>query len=144
VSRVDWEAFPLFAGLEPSDQERLGALLEERPLAPGETLCAEGAAAEGAFLLASGALDCRRERLGALGRIEAPALLGIAALAEEGRREASLRAAEPSRVLVLTRAAFERFAAEAPPAALRVLGAALRELAGVLRGSVEVLPRQRG
>lgn len=144
MSEADLEQFPLFDGLAAADRVRLAELLETRALAAGERLCAEGAEADGAFLLEYGALDCARSRLGALGRIEAPALLGLAALAELGTREATLVAAEPSRVLVLTRAAFQRFAEAAPPAAVRVLEGALRELGGLLRSGIDALPSQRG
>lgn len=144
MSAPEWRRFEPFRALSQGELARLTELLEERALAPGELLWREGSEADGAILLADGALACARERLGELGRIEAPAVLGLASLAASGRRELSLEAAEQSRVLVLTRAAFQRFAQEAPPAALRVLEGVVRDLGGLLRGGIGGLSAPRG
>jgi len=130
VSAVDWARFPIFADLAERELAILADVVEEQALRAGEMLCLEGSEADGAFLLVDGALDCSREGVGELPRIEAPAALGLAALARSGNREASLKAAAPSRVLLLTRTAFHRFAQDAPQAAVRVLEAVVRELGG--------------
>ena len=144
MSSIDWTPFELFGELGQSELDLLGDLIEEQKLRAGEVLCMEGAEADGVILLAEGALDCKREQTGDLGRIEAPAVLGLASLALLGNREVSLRAAGPSRVLLLTRTAFHRFAQDAPPAAVRLLGAIVRELAGVLRSGIDVLAPPSG
>lgn len=141
---VDWTSFPLFADLTQKDLELLEDLVEEQALRAGEILCLEGSEADGALLLVEGALDCSREQAGDLGRIEAPAALGMASLAQVGNREASLKAAGPARVLLLTRPAFHRFAQDAPAAAVRVLEGVVRDLAGALRGGIDALLPPRG
>ena len=106
-------------------------------------LCLEGSEADGAILLLEGALDCSREGLGELPRIEAPAALGLASLSRAGIREAQLVAAAPTRVLLLTRNGFHRFSQDAPAAAVRLLEAVVGDLATTLQGSLELLvPKQ--
>ena len=139
MSAIDWSRFPPFADLGKNEQDILAGVIEEQALRAGEVLCLEGSEADGAILLLEGALDCMSERAGDLGRVEAPAALGLAALARSGNREASLKAAMPSRVALLTRNAFHRFALDAPAAAVRVLEAVVRDLAAALHGSASAL-----
>lgn len=134
----------LFADLAPGELELLLSVGELQALKPGELLCLEGSEADGAILLLEGSLECARDGAGELPRIEAPAALGLAALARPGNREATLKAVGPARVLLLTRNAFHRFSRDAPLAALRVLEAVVSELAGALRGSLELLVPPRG
>jgi CRP-like cAMP-binding protein len=136
MSAVEWARFPLFADLGERELAILADVVEEQALRAGEVLCLEGSEADGAYLLIEGALDCTRDGVADLPRIEAPAALGLAALARSGNREASLRAAGPSRVLLLTRTGFHRFAQDAPQAAVRVLEAAVRDLGGTLHASI--------
>ncbi len=144
MSEIDWKRFGVFGELGQAEIDLLAELVEDRTLAAGDILCMEGAEADGAILLADGALACAREQVGDLGKIEAPAVLGLASLAMLGNREASLKAAAPSRVLLLTRTAFHRFAQDAPPAAVRVLENIVRELATLMRGGIDVLAPPRG
>jgi CRP-like cAMP-binding protein len=139
VNKVEWSRFPLFADLGSLELDVLEAVVEQQVLRAGEVLCLEGSEADGAILLVEGALDCSSERAGDLGRIEAPAALGLAALARAGDREAKLVAPAPARVLLLTRTAFHRFAQDAPSAAVRVLEGVVRELASALHGSAAAL-----
>jgi CRP-like cAMP-binding protein len=144
VSAVDLARIALFGDLTVSELELLAGAGEEQALRPGEVLCLEGSEADGAIFLLDGALDCARDGLGELPRIEAPAALGLASLARTGNREAKLVAAEPTRVLLLTREGFRRFSQDAPAAALRMLEAVVSDLAGALRGSLELLVPPRG
>jgi CRP-like cAMP-binding protein len=130
--------------LTPGELELLASVSEEQALKAGEVLCLEGSEADGAILLLDGALDCARDGAGDLGRIDAPAALGLASLAYNGNREATLKAASPSRVLLLTRTGFHRFSQDAPAAAVRVLEGVVNDLAGALRGSLELLVPPRG
>jgi CRP-like cAMP-binding protein len=139
LSGAELARISLFRDLTPGDLDLLASLGEEQALRAGEVLCLEGGEADGAILLLEGTLDCTREGSGDLGRIDAPAALGLASLASSGNREASLRAASVARVLLVTRTAFHRFSQDAPTAAVRVLEAILSELAGALRGSLELL-----
>jgi CRP-like cAMP-binding protein len=144
VSAADIARVGLFVDLGQADLELLASVSEQQTLKLGEVLCLEGAEADGAILLIEGALDCTRDGAGDLGRIEAPAVLGMAALAYNGNREATLKAASPARVLLLTRNGFHRFALDAPSAAVRVLEGVVRDLAGALHGSALALLPPRG
>ncbi len=144
MNPVEWERFPLFADLSQRDLRLLEDLAEEQFLKAGEILCLEGSEGDGALLLVDGALDCSRAGLGDLGRIDAPAALGMASLALTANREASLKAATPARVLLLTRPAFHRFSQDAPAAAVRVLEGVVRDLAGAMHGGIEALLPPRG
>ena len=143
-SSAELARIALFADLAPGELELLRGMAEEQALRPGELLCLEGSEADGAILLLEGTLECLRDGAGALPRIDAPAALGLAALARPGNREATLKAAGPARVLLLTRNGFHRFSQDAPVAAVRVLEAVVSELAGTLRGSLELLVPPRG
>jgi CRP-like cAMP-binding protein len=144
VSAADLARIGLFADLTPSELGLLASVAEEQALRAGELLCLEGSEADGAILLLDGALECTRDGSGELGRIEAPAALGLASLAYNGNREATLKALGPARVLLLTRTGFHRFSQDAPTAAVRVLEGVINELAGALRGSLELLVPPRG
>ncbi len=144
MSAADLARIALFGDLTPGELTLLASVAEEQVLKAGEILCLEGSEADGAYLLLEGALDCSREGISELGRIEAPAALGLAALAYNGNREASLKAAGRARVLLLTRTGFHRFSQDAPGGAVRVLEGVVNELAGALRGSLELLVPPRG
>lgn len=144
MSAAELGRVALFADLGPADLELLASVSEQQTLKTGELLCLEGSEADGAIVLVEGALDCAREGAGDLGRVEAPAVLGMAALAFNGNREATLKAASPTRVLLLTRNGFHRFTLDAPSAAVRVLEGVVRDLAGALHGSAMALLPPRG
>jgi len=144
VSAADLARFALFADLTQRELGQLVGAAEVQVLKPGEVLCLEGSEADGAILLLEGSLDCSRDGVGDLPRIEAPAALGLASLATQANREATLKAATPARVLLLTRTGFHRFSQDAPLAAVRLLEAVVNELAGILRGSLELLVPPRG
>ena len=144
MSAADLARFGLFADLTPSELELLASVAEEQALRAGELLCLEGSEADGAILLLDGELECTRDGSGELGRIDAPAALGLASLAYNGNREATLKAVSPARVLLLTRTGFHRFSQDAPTAAVRVLEGVVNELAGALQGSLELLVPPRG
>lgn len=144
MNGADLARIALFADLTVSELELLASAGEEQSLRAGEVLCLEGGEADGAILLLEGALDCSRDGLGELPRVEAPAALGLASLARAGNREAKLVAAGPARVLLLTRNGFHRFSQDAPAAAVRLLEAVVSDLAGALQGSLELLVPPRG
>lgn len=141
MKAIDWTRFAPFADLGERERAILADVVEEQALRAGEVLCLEGSEADGAILLVEGSLDCTRDGMGDLGRIEAPAALGLAALVHNGNRQASLKAAGAARVLLLTRTAFHRFAQDAPQGAVRVLEGVVAELASALEGTaVALLP----
>jgi CRP-like cAMP-binding protein len=144
VSAVELAQAGLFSDLGPSELALLASVGDAQALRAGEVLCLEGSEADGAIVLLEGALECTREGAGELGRIEAPALLGMASLAFNGNREATLKAAGAARVLLLTRNGFHRFSQDAPSAAVRVLEGVVRDLALALQGSIAALLPPRG
>lgn len=144
MSAPEWKRFPLFSELGEGDLELLEDLMEPQSLRAGEILCLEGSEAEGAILLGRGSLLCKSDKEGDLGRLEAPVLLGGAALVMLGNRLVSLTAAEPSHVHVLSRTAFHRFQQDAPAAAARLLEGLARELGGSLRSAVDAISAPQG
>jgi CRP-like cAMP-binding protein len=144
VSAAELARIPLFADLIPRELELLASVCEAERLTNGQVLCLEGSEADGAILLLEGSLDCAREGLGEIGRVDAPATLGLASLAASGNREATLKAAGDVRVLLVSREGFHRFSQDAPGAAVRVLEGIVRELATALRGGTLALLPPRG
>jgi hypothetical protein len=139
VSALELKGIALFADLAEDELEMLAGLLEERELRPKQQLMAEGAEGEGLLLLMEGKLELLSTARGSLGQLEAPAHLGVASLVAVGPRPMSARATTPTRVMTLTRTAFHRFAEDAPRGAVRVLEAALAELAGLLRSGADLV-----
>jgi CRP-like cAMP-binding protein len=133
VIEVDLRRFSLFAHFGHEDLEAIAAQLEIQELAREQPLWREGEGAEGLVLLEKGALRIETQRGGALGRCEAPACFGAASLVGDGLRECTAIAADPGRVLLLSRTAFARLIEDAPRAAARLLAAIAADLARTLR-----------
>ena len=102
------DTFPWVAD-DPLDAEldaislRSGARLSRRRLRPGETLVEQGDVGCDMFLLIDGVLDVDVNGQ-TVAQVGAGALLGELAVLGDGHRTATLRAARPSRVAVLTAA----------------------------------------
>lgn len=137
MSPTDLKAHALFADLSEEELALLLELLEDRRMRAGETVLQEGSESEGLMLLVSGALKLSNAAEGELGRLEAPAALGAAALVAPGPRGLDARAETDGEVRMLTRTAFHRFAVDAPRGANRLLEAVARELAQLLRQAGE-------
>ncbi len=134
------EALPeitLLAALDPEERAVLADLLEERRLAPGSRLFAEGDDAGSLVFVASGSLKLERRRVGTVGTLAAGAWLGGASLVTLGAREATCTALEPTRVLELDRSAFRRLAVDAPRAACRLLEAVAAQIAEAARAALD-------
>src|SRR5690606_11958101 len=99
----------LVAGLSRRELAELDDVAAERRLSPGDLLVREGAQPEELYVLLSGSLEVLRcDRRGAeyvLGDIGPGGLVGELAAVEERPCSATVRATEPSRVLVLPAAA---------------------------------------
>lgn len=99
----------LVAGLSRRELAELDDVAAERRLSPGDLLVREGAQPEELYVLLSGSLEVLRcDRRGAeyvLGDIGPGGLVGELAVVEERPCSATVRATEPSRVLVLPAAA---------------------------------------
>ena len=98
-----------WADLDPLDAEldaiavRSGARLSRRRLQFGETLVEQGEQGCDMFLLVDGVLDVEVDGQ-TIAQVGAGALLGELAVLGDGKRTATLRAARPSRIAVLTAA----------------------------------------
>lgn len=112
----------LRAMTSPQDAGCLAPLVVAREVAAGEQIIARGASDRGLYVLVTGSAIVVRDglELGSLGPGEHVGELGLIA----GRpRAAAVVATAPSRVLCLSRAAFEDLTARHPDTALRLLQA---------------------
>lgn len=95
---------PLFARLPPKKLSRLDQLLVEREYPAGETIVREGEGGIGFFIIASGKAEVLRgassQPVGTLGP---GAYFGEMAMIDDHPRSVTIRAAEPTTCLVLTR-----------------------------------------
>jgi CRP-like cAMP-binding protein len=92
-----------FSALTPAWRQRIEAEARVAVLQPGETLVTEGSGATGLWVLVDGELEeWQRDRL--IGVIDAPAVLGLAALATARPSDRTLRASSTATVYTLSRA----------------------------------------
>lgn len=132
--------FALLAEFTEEEREVLADLLEERTLPDGKSAFREGAESEGLLLLAGGRLKLKSNRTGAVvGIIEAPAHLGAASLFAFGKREVTAISDGGATIHLLPRAGLPRLVDDAPRAAFRLAEAVAIELAGLVRGRLDVL-----
>ncbi|MCP3983006.1 MAG: cyclic nucleotide-binding domain-containing protein [bacterium] len=131
--------FAPFSDLTEEETELVTSLLEERTLVAGEVLQNEGDEADGLVLLVEGGLTLSSSRADELAPLSPGQHVGDTSLASLGRREVTLVASEPSRVLLFSRSAFLRLSEDAPRAATRILEAILRDLASTVRGGLDQL-----
>jgi|GEM_PF-1557073 len=106
------EGVPLFQGLSRPDLQRIARLVRPREVEAGEFLFREGDPGDRFYAVFSGTMEIVKERpLGdheRLGVREAGAGFGESALLSDAPRTASVRAAERSRLLSISREDFER------------------------------------
>jgi CRP-like cAMP-binding protein len=125
---------PIFSGFS---ERQLGSMArdgKERTYAPGASVVKEGEEGLGFYLLLEGHVDVRRKnrRLATLGPGQ---FFGEMALFTDQPRSADVVAAEPTRVLVLSRWEFWGFAMGQP----KVLRTIIQELARRLRETNQAL-----
>ena len=117
-ARFGLESIPLFAQLSASQLEHVNRALERRAYRAGEEIFAQGSAADGMIIIASGeAALFRTGEDGSqtpLSTIAAGQSVNQEALFAEAVQTATLRAAQPVTALKLTRAAFTRILEEQP------------------------------
>nr|MBI3613835.1 cyclic nucleotide-binding domain-containing protein [Nitrospirota bacterium] len=108
----------LFHGLDQPTLRRLGDELEPVRLSAGEVLFRRGDPADSLYLVTDGCLQVVFERADdteqVLGQIAAGGCLGEIALLANQPRSATVRAVQPSDLLRLTKAGFDRFLAQHP------------------------------
>lgn len=110
---------PLFAGLSAREREQIARWADEVDVAEGRHLVDEGDFGYEFFVIESGAAEVRHDgqTIATLGTGD---FFGELALMDEERRTASVVATEPSRVIVMTRQAFDSMAREMAEVAERI------------------------
>ena len=111
---------PLFAELEPDELQLIANAMRERTFAAGDTVVAEGAGADGFFVIDSGQADvvAAGETSAAIGPGE---YFGEVALLMGSPRTATVRAATDLSCYVLTPVDFRTIVENNPPIAFKVL-----------------------
>ena len=134
------KASPYVKGFNNKEVATLSAIVEERDVAPGEPIAEENAESEGLVIVAKGSLVLRTV-LPDGAAVEVLNLgegrsFGELSLVGEGPRLVSAHAgAEGARVLVITRADFEKLLKSDPKVAAKFLQGILREVGAVTRAS---------
>ena len=137
MSAADLKRFRLLSELE--DDERLAVADEIEPLEldAGTRLFDEGEEGDALLLIAEGGVTIESTRLDGSAHLGEGDALGALALVQQRPREVRAETASRSRILVLSRSAFQRIAATEPRIACRLLEAILRETARLGREAVE-------
>jgi CRP/FNR family transcriptional regulator, cyclic AMP receptor protein len=133
---------PLFARLNPDEQISLLALMSHEHFEAHQTIFWFGDLGDSLYLISQGAItvsvptDTGKEM--ALNRLGVGGFVGELGLLDGGPRTATVRAAEPTDVFVLSRENFHRFLRDHPAAAidiLTVMGTRQRTNTLALRGT---------
>ena len=103
----------------------------------GTCLFDEGQEGDALLLIAKGGITIESSRFDGATELGEGEALGALALVQQGPRQVRAETASRSRILVLSRSAFQRIAAEEPRIACRLLEAILRETARLGREAVE-------
>ncbi len=124
---------PLFADADPDALSALSAHARPRQLDRDELLVSDGDLAQHVYVLVAGALRVFHASPDGdevvLMLLRATALFGESEALCQGRHVESVAALEPSTVIQLPAAAFERFLGDSPRTTLRLLGDAARRRA---------------
>jgi CRP-like cAMP-binding protein len=116
------KAIPLFAGLSRKECRALAQRADELDLAEGKTLVREGDWPYEFFSIEEGTVEVRRgEQL--LGELGAGDFFGEMGLMADTRRNATVTATTPVRVVVMTAQAFRQTARELPEVADKIRAA---------------------
>lgn len=119
---------PIFAIIEITDLRPLAAMFVEKFFAKGDFICRYADVAEEVYIVASGRLDVISPKGRHLAFAEAGAIVGELGLFTEHKRTASLRAVEPSQLLVLDYARFNRLLLAFPASLSELFGETVRKL----------------
>ena len=116
------KAIPLFAGLSRKECRALAQRADELDLAEGKTLVQEGDWPYEFFSIEEGTVEVRRgEQL--LGELGAGDFFGEMGLMADTRRNATVTATTPVKVVVMTAQAFRQTARELPEVADKIRAA---------------------
>lgn len=114
-------AVPLFAGLQPSELNRVAAAMQLLDVVSGELICAEGDPGFQFYVIAAG--EAVVERHGrTVAKLEAGDYFGELALIDRGPRSATVRALTDARLFVLHKDSFTAVLEEVPAVARKLLG----------------------
>jgi CRP-like cAMP-binding protein len=116
------ESIPLFAGLSRKERRALAPRADEIDLAEGRALVREGEWAYEFFAIVDGTAEVRRgEQL--LAELGPGDFFGEMGLMEDTRRNATVTATSPIRVVVMTAQSFRQTASELPSVAAKISAA---------------------
>ena len=120
-------AVPLFAGLLPSEVDRITMVMRPVEFAAGEVICTEGEPGHDFYLLDRG--EVAIEHGGdTVAKLHTGDHFGELALLDRGPRSATVRALSDSRLYVLPEASFAAVLNEVPALAQKLLAALARRL----------------
>jgi CRP/FNR family transcriptional regulator, cyclic AMP receptor protein len=120
-------AVPLFAGLLPSELDRIALVMNPIEVTAGDVICTEGEPGHDFFLIADG--EATVEHGGAaVATLHTGDHFGELALLDRGPRSATVVAARNSRLYVLHEASFAAVLNEVPALAQKLLAALARRL----------------
>jgi CRP/FNR family transcriptional regulator, cyclic AMP receptor protein len=119
VDAKNLERVPLFAGLSPKEREKVARWADTVDLPAGKHLLEEGRLPHEFFVILDGEVEVMHdgEHLATLGPGD---FFGEIALIEHGRRTASVVAASPTSLAVMSPIAFDAMRREMPRVAERV------------------------
>lgn len=116
------ESIPLFSGLNRKERKALAPRADEIDLAEGRKLVREGEWSYEFFAIVDGTAEVRRgEQL--LAELGPGDFFGEMGLMEDTRRNATVTATSPIRVVVMTAQAFRHTARELPSVAAKISAA---------------------
>lgn len=113
---------PLFEGLPEKDLARIASMMDEVDVTANRPLAVEDTLGHEFFVLLEGRCEVRVADEFIVG-LQPGDFFGEIALAEEGRRTASVFASSPARVAVMTRSAFRDMATRYPDVGERLRAA---------------------
>jgi len=120
-------AVPLFAGLLPSELDRIAMVMNPMDVAAGDVICTEGEPGRDFYLIADGEATVEHDGA-AVAKLAIGDHFGELALLDRGPRSATVVAARDSRLYVLHDASFAAVLNEVPALAQKLLAALARRL----------------
>ncbi len=129
--------FRLLSELEDDERLAVADEIETLELDAGTRLFDQGEEGDALLLIAQGGVTIESTRFDGSVELGEGDALGALALVQQRPREVRAETASRSRILVLSRSAFQRIAVAEPRIACRLLEAILRETARLGREAVE-------
>ena len=136
MNDLDLKRLTLLAELEEAERQAVAEELEPLDLEPGTLLFDEGEQGEGLVFIAEGGVRVESFRAQRGVELGPGASLGAFSLVSSGPREVRAETTSRTRILVLRRSSFRRFADAEPRAACRLLEAILRETSRLGREAI--------